>query len=70
MQTSQLTINLTVSIVGDDAGDAARVLTQAIDAGRLDLPFRKALREEMRAVDGDWRFGPVMARALVEEVNS
>ena len=48
-------IQLSIEIAGDNAGDAARVLQERIEDGRMDLVSINLLREELRHVAGDWR---------------
>ena len=65
MQPTKLYIQLTLDIIGDDAQATARILAQAVDAGRLDLPLLAMMREELRNVDGDWRISTVTTSATV-----
>lgn len=56
-------IQLSFTLIGDDARDAARTMMQSIEAGRLDLPMLATMRDEYRDIAGDWRITAVDASA-------
>ena len=62
---STIYIQLSFAIIGDDAQATARILAQAVDAGRLDLPMLAMMRDELRNVDGDWRISTVTTSATL-----
>lgn len=70
---STITIKLTVSVIGDDAGDAANVIASTIGDGWLDLALLDVLRAEfpndaaLPALAGDWRIASV-STAVAGEV--
>ena len=56
-------IQLSFTLIGDDAKDAGRAMMQSIEAGRLDLPMLATLRDEYRDIAGDWRITGVDSAA-------
>ena len=63
--TTQLEFRLTVTVIGDDAGDAATVIANNIGDGWLDLALLQVLRDEfpndagLPSLAGDWRCASV-----------
>ena len=69
---STIDIHLTVTVIGDDAGDAATVIANTIGDGWLDLALLQLLRDEfpndagLPSLAGDWRIASVSATVAGE----
>ena len=48
-------IQLSLEVIGKNAGEAARVMRASVEDGKIDLPVMQTLEDEFDTIPGDWR---------------